>query len=142
MHNDRRCEPHSGASQLGAETHRRASPLSFSLRHSEIRLPRRIWSTRADVAFWPIATLPQEFISQCLEIGQTRTDVHDPKATWAWSEAQHGNYQNCGWLSLVLRSGSLPANFTSLTGLSPPIGQGGADRICHRAPGEPLRKRA
>ncbi len=63
MHNDRRCEPHSGASQLGAETHRRASPLPFSLRYSEIRLPRRIWSTRADVAFWPMATLPQEFIS-------------------------------------------------------------------------------
>jgi hypothetical protein len=27
----------------------------------------------------PIATLPQEFMSQCPESGQTRTDVNDPK---------------------------------------------------------------
>jgi hypothetical protein len=30
------------------------------------------------VAFWPIATLPQEFMSAMPESGQTRTDVNDP----------------------------------------------------------------
>src|SRR5215813_7162873 len=38
----------------------------------------QVGTTIINVAYWPIATLPQEFTSAIPESGQTRTDANDP----------------------------------------------------------------